>query len=137
MLKAMFKKIGKSKKGFTLIELLVVIAILGVLAAILVPVVGGFINNAKQSAADSDAHVAYTAATALIAAGTVSSTSSQSNAYSTSSGTFNDTNLAPYLGPASNWKFSNLTIVTDSKGNVISTQVTANGATGTYPTTSH
>mgnify|MGYP001040518555 CR=1 FL=1 len=39
----------KSKKGFTLIELVVVIAILGILAAILVPVISGFINLTPQT----------------------------------------------------------------------------------------
>jgi prepilin-type N-terminal cleavage/methylation domain-containing protein len=39
----------KSKKGFTLIELVVVIAILGILAAILIPVIGGFISRASAA----------------------------------------------------------------------------------------
>ena len=42
--KAMLKK-KNSKKAFTLIELIVVIAIIGVLIAILVPTMNGFVSS--------------------------------------------------------------------------------------------
>ena len=40
----------KNKKGFTLVELIVVIAIIAILAAVLIPVIGNYVNDARESA---------------------------------------------------------------------------------------
>jgi len=51
------KKVLRCQKGFTLVEIAVVLGVLAVLVAILVPTVGGFINQSKIVKAQRDLEV--------------------------------------------------------------------------------
>lgn len=62
-LKAMLKR-KNNKKAFTLIELIVVIAIIGVLVAILVPTMNGFVDDAKEATCLANARTGYSVAVA-------------------------------------------------------------------------
>ncbi len=52
---------NSNKKGFTLVELVVVIAIIGVLAAILVPSMMGYVKKSRLKTANGNAKTIYNA----------------------------------------------------------------------------
>ncbi len=47
---------NRGQKGFTLIEIIIVLAVLGILAAIVVPSVTGFVSQSKARGWDADRH---------------------------------------------------------------------------------
>jgi type IV pilus assembly protein PilA len=68
-----FKGLHRGQGGFTLIELLVVIAILGVIAAVVLLNVGGFMGAGAKEAANTEAHQVQTAAIAYLVANSMTS----------------------------------------------------------------
>ena len=62
---ARLKKAREEKKGFTLVELIVVLVILAILAAILVPALLGWIDEAKKKQYQLEARNIYVASQAI------------------------------------------------------------------------
>jgi type IV pilus assembly protein PilA len=63
---AVMKKIKKNQEGFTLVEIIVVLVILTILAAITIPAMTGFIDEADDKANVAEARTGYVAAQAFI-----------------------------------------------------------------------
>jgi len=71
--KRLLKDLRRGEKGMTLIELLVVIAILGVIAAIVLLNVGGFMGEGAVESANTEAHQVQTATIAYLVANSMTS----------------------------------------------------------------
>ena len=79
----------KKKKGFTLIELIAVIAIIGILAAVLVPKVVGYMDDAKKSKVIAQCRtivMAYETINAKDTASTLTTASSVADVFTKASG---------------------------------------------------
>ncbi len=80
------KKMKNDNKGFTLVELIVVLVILAILAAILVPALLGYIDEAKQKQIVLNGKSVYTAAQAVSSELYAKSTAINSTTFGTASG---------------------------------------------------
>ena len=91
------KRRNERQKGFTLIELLVVLIVIAVLAAVTVPALTGYLDDAREKKAVSEAQVCVTAATEWAA---VQRTALISQAYQTNKSFADAYNAA---GNAAKW----------------------------------
>lgn len=121
------------KKGFTLIELIVVIAIIGVLAAILVPAMLGYVKKSKITTANTTAKSIYNAMNTALVDMDTEDKALPSTQSVTSDGTTWGT-LSSDLEKKVVTYFSDITKVKDLSYQITSGACTAVGVmNGTYP----
>lgn len=63
----MRKDLKKNKKGFTLVEIIVVLLIIGILLAITIPSIMGYVGKAKNAQLEAEARSGYVAAQTITA----------------------------------------------------------------------
>ena len=137
-MKRFLKQLKENKKGFTLIEMIVVIAIIGILAAILVPSVSGYLSTAKESKKEANARAVYTAAQAAVTSLETTKDAVAGDTYSKTGDSY-PTNkklfkkIEDFIGKSNNKKFSEIIVTVDANGAVVGVQVEDSSGEVEYP----